>query len=240
MNRVQAHYAKLKTLPPPSVDIQNAWLLYNTGNDRALYLSLMRIGGRNDLTVAQRETVQDIWANWSVRRAAAAMDNGDIRRAVDILDAANQAFPDNLAVRKAVAGGYARIGRSREALKLFKTVPMQDASSGDFQGAIGAALAANDKTQAEAWLRQALDRFPNDPAILGLAARYEQARGDNQRAADYCRASLAAMPASSPVDKLAHELDYPEQDTRAHRAVNFARSAPVARPQAVEFADTAD
>ena len=238
MNRVQAHYIKLKTLPPPSVDVENAWLLYNTGNDRALYLSLMRIGGRNDLTAAQRETVQDIWANWSVRRAAAAMDNGDIRRAVDILDAANQAFPDNLAVRKAVAGGYARIGRSREALKLFKTVPMQDASSGDFQGAIGAALAANDKTQAEVWLRQALDRFTNDAAILGLAARYEQARGDNQRAADYWRASLAAMPASTPVDKLAHELDYPEQDARAHRAVTAQDLHQLLDPDNEPFAKT--
>ena len=38
----------------------------------------MRLGGRNDLTVAQRETVQNIWANWSVRRAAAAMDNGNV------------------------------------------------------------------------------------------------------------------------------------------------------------------
>ena len=38
----------------------------------------MRLGGRKDLTVAQRETVQDIWANWSVRRAAAAMDNGNV------------------------------------------------------------------------------------------------------------------------------------------------------------------
>ena len=53
----------------------------------------MRLGGRTDLTVAQRETVQDIWANWSVRRAAAAMDNGNVQRAVDILDAASQAFP---------------------------------------------------------------------------------------------------------------------------------------------------
>jgi tetratricopeptide (TPR) repeat protein len=238
MNRVQAHYVKLKTLPPPSVDVENAWLLYNTGNDRALYLSLMRIGGRNDLTAAQRETVQDIWANWSVRRAAAAMDNGDVRRAVDILDAANQAFPDNLAVRKAVAGGYARIGRSREALKLFKTVPMQDASSGDFQGAIGAALAANDKTQAEVWLRQALERFTNDAAILGLAARYEQARGDNQRAADYWRASLAAMPAASPVDKLAHELDNPEQDTRAHRAVTAQDLHQLLDPDNEPFAKT--
>ena len=127
----------------------------------------MRLGGRNDLTVAQRETVQDIWANWSVRRAAAAMENGNVTRAVDILDAASQAFPDNLTVRKAVAGGYARVGRAKEALALYKTIPMQDATAGDFQGAIGAALAANDKSQAEIWLRQALERYPARPRHSG-------------------------------------------------------------------------
>ena len=52
MNRVQAYYAKLKEQPPANIDIQNAWLLYNIGNDRALYPALMRIGGRTDLTVA--------------------------------------------------------------------------------------------------------------------------------------------------------------------------------------------
>jgi len=72
---------------PAKIDIQNAWLLYNIGNDRALYPALMRIGGRTDLTVAEREVIQDIWANWSVRRAAAAMDNGNAQRAVDLWDA---------------------------------------------------------------------------------------------------------------------------------------------------------
>jgi cellulose synthase operon protein C len=149
MNRVQAYYARLKALPPPTIDIQNAWLLYNLGNDRALYAALMRIGGRRDLTVAQREEVQNIWANWSVRRAAAAMENGNAQRAVDILDAASQAFPNNLTVRKAVAGGYARVGRAKEALALYREIPMQDATAGDFEGAVGAALAANDTNQAE-------------------------------------------------------------------------------------------
>jgi tetratricopeptide (TPR) repeat protein len=219
LKSVQAYYARLKTPPPANIDIQTAWLYYNTGNDRELYGILMRIGGRGDLSLAQRETVQDIWADWSVRRAAQAMDNGSIGRAVDILDAAAQAFPDNIAVRKAVAGGYASVGRAKEALKLYKTIPMQDASVGDYQGAINAALAAGDRTQAEDWLRHALELYARDPEILTLAARFEQARGDNQRAADYWRAAIAAMPASSPADKLAHELVYPEQDTRAHRAV---------------------
>jgi len=222
MNRVESHYAKLHTEAPANIEIQNAWLLFNTKNDRVLYPALMRLGGRGDLTVAQRETVQDIWANWSVRRAAAAMENGNYQRAVDILDAASQAFPNNLTVRKAVAGGYVQVGRAKESLALYKTIPMQDATAGDFQGAVGAALAANDKNQAEQWLRQALERYPRDPAILSLAARYEQARGDNQRAADYYRASLAAMPSASPTEKLAHVLVYPDQDTRARRAVTAA------------------
>ena len=238
MNRVQAYYAKSKEQPPPNVEIQNVWLLYNIGNDRALYAALMRIGGRTDLTLAQRETVQDIWADWSVRRAAAALDNGNAQRAVDILEAAGQAFPNNLTVRKAVAGGFARVGRAKEALALFKTIPMQDASAGDFEGAIGAALAANDKNQAEIWLRQALERFGTDPAILSLAARYEQARGDNERAADYYRASLAAMPKVSPVDRLAHVLVYPEQDTKVHRAVTAADLQHLLDPDYEPFART--
>ena len=222
MTRVQAHYAKLHTEMPVAIEIQNAWLLFNTQNDRGLYPALMRLGARADMTASQRETVQDIWANWSVRRAAAALDDGNLQRSVDILDAASQAFPDNLTVRKAVAGGYAQVGRAKESLALYKTVPMQDATAGDFEGAVGAALAANDKTQAEIWLRQALERYPRDPSILSLAARFEQARGDNQRAADYYRASLAAMPTPSPAEKLAHVLVYPDQDTKAHRAVTAA------------------
>jgi len=222
MNRVLVHYRDLKSQPPANIDIQNAWLLFNTGNDRSLYPALMRIGGRQDLTATQREAVQSIWANWSVRRAGAAMDNGNVQRAVDILDAAAQAFPDNLTVRKAVAGGYIKVGRAKESLALFKTIPMQDASAGDFQGAIGAALSANDKAQAEIWLRQALDRYPRNPAVLSLAARFEQARGDNQRAVDYWKASIAAMPQASPADRLAHTLVYPDQDQRARRAVTAA------------------
>ncbi len=222
MNRVQAHYAQLKTAPPASIEIQNAWLLYNTKNDRALYPALMRLGGRQDLTAAQRETVQTIWASWSVRRAGAAIDNNDNQRAVQILEAASLAFPDNVQVRKVLAGGYLRTGQTKEALAIYKSVGMQDASAADFQGAIGAALAATDKAQAEIWLRQALDRYPNDASILGMAARFEQARGDNQRAADYWRASLAAMPASSPTDRLAHELAYPDVSTKARKATTAA------------------
>ena len=102
-----------------------------------------------------------------------------------------------MTVRRAVAGAYARVGRSQDALTLFKSLHMDDASSGDFQGAIWSALAATDMAQAEAWLRIALGRYPNDPNILGLAARFEQARGNNERASAFWRAAIAAMPPGS-------------------------------------------
>ena len=238
MNRVQAHYAQLKQAPPPNIEIQNAWLLYNTKNDRALYPTLMKLGGRQDLTPAQRETVQTIWANWSVRRAGAALENNDNQRAVDILEAASLAFPDNMTVRKVLAGGYVRTGQIKEALAIYKSVGMQDASAADFQGAVGAALAANDKALAEAWLRQALERFPNDASVLAMAARFELARGDKQRAADYWRASIAAMPATSPTDRLAHELAYPDVSNKPHKARTTAELQQLLNPENEPFPKT--
>lgn len=238
MSRVQAHYAQLKQAAPANIEIQNAWLLYNTKNDRALYPLLMRLGSRPDLTPTQRETVQTIWANWSVRRAGAALDNNDNQRAVEILEAASLAFPDNITVRKVLAGGYVRTGQAKEALAIYKSVGMQDASAADFQGAIGAALSANDKIQAEAWLRQALERFPKDASILAMAARFEQARGDNQRAADYWRASLAAMPTASPTDRLAHDLAYPDVSKTGRKARTPADLQQLLNPENEPFSKT--
>jgi tetratricopeptide (TPR) repeat protein len=237
-NRVEKHYAALHQVPPADVEIQNAYLLYNTFDDRALYPALMRLGARDDMTDIQRETVQGLWANWSVRRSAVAFENGNNARAIDILDAAAQAFPDNLGVRKAVAGGYLKVGRAKEALSIFKEVDFQDATAGDFQGAIAAALAANDKTQAETWLRQALDRYPKDAAILAEAARFEQARGDNGRAADYWRASLAAMPEVTPANRLAHELVNPEPVKPNSRAATPNDLANLLNPDAEPVSKT--
>lgn len=218
LNRVLRYYAQLGRPEPADVAIQNAWVLYNTKNDRALYPALMRLGGRQDLTAAQRETVQTIWANWAVQRAAVASENNENDRAVEILEAAAAAFPENLEVRRVLAGGYLKTGQARESLAIYRSLTMQNASAADYQGGIGAALAANDRMQAEAWLREGLERYPADYRILGLAARFEQARGDNQRAADFWRAAIAAMPAGTPTDRLAHDLAYPDVNTKAHKA----------------------
>ncbi len=89
---------------------------------------------------------------------------------------------------------------------------MTAATASDYKSAVGAALASGDNKDAEAWLRYGLDAYPKDAQMLTLGARFEQARGNNGRAADYFRASLAALPPGDPGSELATELSQP--DTR--------------------------
>ena len=209
LNRVQQRYASQNTVAPADIDIQNAWLLFNGQNDVGLYRQLLVLGARPDLSDEQRRTVQTIWANWAVRKANQAAAAGNEKRALGILNATAKAFPDNPGVVKALAGGYLRAGLPKQAVAIFRAQDMSTGSASDYKAAVGAALAGNDTKDAETWLRYALAQYPRDGQLLNLAARFEQARGDSSRAADYYRASLAAMPAADPGSELAYILNQP-------------------------------
>jgi cellulose synthase operon protein C len=214
LGRIQAHYRAAGGRVPADVEIQNGYLLLNAHDNRDLYRTLMALGGRNDLTDAQRLTIQSIWTSWSVQRAGEAVDAGKTDRALQILNAASQAFPDNPDVSKALATGYLKAGDPKQAMAIYDSLDLSNPSVSDYQGMVGAALALPNMKQAETWLRMALAAYPKDPAVLALAARFEQARGDNTRAADYWKATLNAMPPVSPANKLAHTLNRPDGDLR--------------------------
>jgi tetratricopeptide (TPR) repeat protein len=209
INRVQQHYALQRTAAPADIDVQDAWLLFNGGNDAGLYRQLMLLGGRQDLNDEQRRTVQTIWTNWAVRRANQSAAAGNIKRSLAILNAAARSFPDNPGVLRALAAGYARAGLPKQAVLIFKSQDMTAATASDYKSAVGAALAAGDTKDAEVWLRYGLDTYPKDADMLTLGAKFEQARGNSTRAADYYRASLAALPPSDPGAELANELSQP-------------------------------
>jgi tetratricopeptide (TPR) repeat protein len=209
LDRVQQYYAAQHTAPPADVDIQNAWLLYNSQDETGLYRQLMALGGRPDLTGEQSRTVQAIWTNWAVRRANQTAAAGNSRRALAILNAAARAFPDNPAVLKTLASGYARAGQPEQAVLIYKAQNLSSASVEDYEAAVGAALAAGENKVADTWLHYAMAAYPNDPRILILGARFEQARGDTAKAIDYYRASLKAMPPLDRGAELAAELRLP-------------------------------
>ncbi len=206
INRVQQHYSAQHAATPSDIDVQDAWLLFNGTNDAGLYRQLMLLGGRQDLTDEQRRTVQTIWTNWAVRRANQAAAAGNEKRSLAILNAAAKAFPENPGVLRALAAGYARAGLSKQAVLIFKAQDMTAATASDYKSAVGAALASGDTKTAETWLRFGLDAYPKDAGMLTLGAKFEQARGNNGRAADYFRASLAALPPGDPGAELATEL----------------------------------
>jgi cellulose synthase operon protein C len=214
INRVQQHYAQQRTAAPADIDVQDAWLLFNGGNDAGLYRQLMLLGSRQDLSDEQRRTVQTIWTNWAVRRANQSAAAGNIKRSLAILNAAARSFPDNPGVLRALASGYARAGLPKQAVLIFKSQDMTAATASDYKSAVGAALAAGDTKDAEIWLRYGLDTYPKDADMLTLGAKFEQARGNSTRAADYYRASLAALPPSDPGAELASELSQPQPVVR--------------------------
>ena len=209
LNRVQQRYVAQHATPPADIDIQNAYLLFNGQNDTGLYRQLLVLGSRPDLSDEQRRTVQTIWALWAVRRSNQAAAAGNEKRALAILNATAKAFPDNPGVVKALASGYLRAGLPKQAVAIFKSQDMTTGSAADYKAAVGAALAANDNKDAETWLRYGLNQYPRDGQMLGLAAKFEQARGDSGRAADYYKASLAALPPADPGSELAYILNQP-------------------------------
>jgi cellulose synthase operon protein C len=213
--RLRARYTAQHTPPPAEVEIQSSWLLFAAGDEGDLYSTLMRLGGRNDLTDGQRSQIQTVWAAWSVRRAAQSSSAGNARRSLVILNAARDALGGNVAVSRSLASGYLTAGDAPSALAIYQSLDLTSAS--DYQGAIGAALAANRLKVAEGWLRQALELYPHDARVLGLAARFEQARGDNGKARDYWKASLAASPDTEAADRLAQTLRTPVAGLRERK-----------------------
>lgn len=197
-------YSDQHIAEPVDVQLQYGWVLMQAGDERKLYALVSSLANAPDLTPDQQADFNNLWASWSIRRASTALAGGDDRRAIAILETAAQAFPQNSDVYGALAGAYLHAGQAKRAVAIYAMLDMNHGSLSLYQGAIGAALAARDMKQAEAWLQSALDRYKDDPTILRMAAQYEQARGDSNRAAAYYRAALDAMGPASPQEMFSH------------------------------------
>jgi cellulose synthase operon protein C len=192
-DRIAQLYADQHSDPPADVQIQYGWLLLKAGDDRRLYSVVTQLASSQDLSVEQETAFHNLWASWSVSTAAAMMKAGNSRQAVLVLETAARAFSGNAEVYQALAGAYLRDGQAKRAVAVYELLDMKNATLGEYQGAVGAALLANDMKHAAPWLESALSHYKEDAAILRMAAQYEQARGDTRRAAAYYRAALQAM-----------------------------------------------
>jgi thioredoxin-like negative regulator of GroEL len=179
---------------PADLRIQEAWILLNSkSSERELYEALNAIGP-SGLSQAQQQDLDSIWSIWSQRRAAAALDRGDITNALKILRTALRLFPENSRLNGSLAGAYLQAGDMQDAFLVYKNWGLKDATADDFNGAIGSAMAAHDKDAAQRWLNRGLHKFPRDSRLLSLAGKQAAQRGDYERAKLYFREALASLP----------------------------------------------
>ncbi len=179
---------------PVDLQIQLAWLLVDRrGDERELYTILTRNSDSGELTPAQRNEFSSIWSIWVRRRAGEALDRGDLPQAVSILKAASQLLPTDAAVQGSLAGAYLESRDTKNAYAIYKKWGLENATPGDFSGAVGAALSVNDNDLAVRWLSRGLQKYPRDSRLLSLAGKHAAEQGDYDKAKLYLREALAGV-----------------------------------------------
>jgi tetratricopeptide (TPR) repeat protein len=195
--QVDDFYVQQGIDPPLSVQLQQGWLLLQSGENAQLSRVIEKLSRFDDLTEDQQAEAVHLWASWAVQRASLLSQQGNRGAAVGVLAAALRAFPDDVSLNNALANAYLANGDAKRSVALYARQDMTRADAAICIAAINAALAANDKKQTQAWLQISLNRFQRNARVLELAARFEEQRGDRQRAAAYDRAALQASgPAS--------------------------------------------
>ena len=190
LRAVSALYQQRNQPVPFAVDTQFAWLLLNEGDERQLAAALDRLGNHRGLTAGEKLELENIWAAWSMRRAEADYKSGNGHKALTILQVANEAYPDNTALRGELCSMYVRTGNPGPALKIYEDMNWETAKLGDYASAVDAALVAHRVPRADQWLQEGLQRYPGNDQLLALGARLEEQRGDIKRAKQYLLAEI--------------------------------------------------
>jgi Tfp pilus assembly protein PilF len=190
LRMVSSLYQQRGQAVPFAVDTQFAWLLLNQGDQRNLAATLDRLGNHRNLPAQQKLELENIWAAWSMRRAEADYSAGNGRKALSILQIANQAYPENTVVRHQLCSMYVRTGNPGPALKIYEDMNWEAAKVGDFASAVDAALVAHRVPLADKWLQDGLQRFPGNDQLLAAGARLEEQRGDIKKAKEYLTAVI--------------------------------------------------
>ncbi|MFL6465081.1 MAG: cellulose synthase subunit BcsC-related outer membrane protein, partial [Bryobacteraceae bacterium] len=178
-------------VPPARLQLQLSWLLLKTTDgQRDLYRILEQLRSRPDLSSSQRSEMSDIWSTWILRTADRAKSQGNLPRALAVLEQGSYSFPENANLQRSLAGYLLKTGDSKRALNVYSNWGLNNAAASDYAGAIGAALSQRNYKYADEWLEKALAKWPADSQLLALAGERAQARGDLKKAERYWREAL--------------------------------------------------
>lgn len=193
LQAARSRYAAQRRPSPAVLDIQTAWTMLAVSLDEPGLSDLLHEDKqRTDLTSAQRNAIEEIWAEWNVRMAERAFTTKP-QLAFSILTDAGRDYPHDRNIHVALASLYLKRHDKAQALDVFQSWGMAGAQAGDFRMAAGAALSAHKSDLAEQFLQRGLARFPRDPGLMHMAARQDIARGDYDAGENELRSALLAL-----------------------------------------------
>jgi tetratricopeptide (TPR) repeat protein len=179
-----------------NIRLLEAWQLYRDKDDQQLYALLMRLRITANLTASQQQQLQEIFRYGADREAGAFISGKHYRAAAAIYHNMIQLFPEMPHYTRQLANVYLSAGQSRDAYRLFLRVGPGD-TPGSYAGAASAAFAAHDLDQAWQWAQKGLSFWPDNPALLKLAAQLADARGNPVSALAYYQELLHQMPSGT-------------------------------------------
>lgn len=185
----------------PSIDIQFGWLLYRAHDIVALHRLLVQLARRPDLTVSERLQVRSLYFEGARREAEAAEKAGHPRIARAIVAHLRRKFPGDAAIVRTQAALLVEQGQFGQATDLLKRHGVGK-SLGDYELAIGAALAAHERRQAGIWLTNAQHLYPHSVMLDRFAARRDLQEGHAAAAKRELRAALDALPPGGQANPL--------------------------------------
>ncbi len=178
-----------------------AWMLIKTKHDDEAVAVLRQLEATGRLTADDQDDVNQLKITLATKRSDKVRIAGDYAGAYDQISALLAARPNDPVLLMAAGRIYAAAGRNREAMEYFEKAYQQDSGNIDvIRGVVGGALQAHEIGQAETWLNQGLESFPNNPRLFYLKAEIARANGDNRAAVQALETARAlnSQQAASP------------------------------------------
>lgn len=231
----------------PGLTLRYAGILLQAGQESEVAGILRDLQGQ-PLDAQQRRQYDDLLYLYRVRKADKQREQGDLAGAYDTLSPALVQRPQDPLAGAALARMYAANGDTAKALEIYQ--PLVERNPNDARLLVGAADVAaqlREDDYANKALEQALKVAPDDPDVLGVAARIYRFQGHTSKAAELLTKVVnqesrqqhnstyaAATPASVPGNPFARQ-----DRARSAQSVDELLAPTLAQAPATRLPDTA-
>ncbi len=177
------------------------WLLYKAHDSSELMRRLLELNHEPNLSLQEQAQRSQLWIYWSLRRTDRARLLGLYPLAVQMMEPAHAAFPQNDRLRGTLAGAYIQNKQPQKTVQMYTDKNLRMATPEDARAAIGAAMAAAQEKTARRWMREARARYPQNPALLVLDAQWEKDHGQEEQAIRDLQSALPRMAGDYQIDR---------------------------------------